>query len=127
MDNAFTIKLVKKGNKLVHQNTGELALYKEFLNSLEEGQVVESFFDAGTDDGSNAQLAKIHVLLKKLATTTGHTVAELKKHLKKENGLCWNTKDGEEYCKSFGECSKEELTLVIETLREWCDDNGISF
>jgi hypothetical protein len=118
-DNIFSIRLIKKGKKLIHQMSGELALYNEFVNALEEDQIVETFFEANQDDGTNAQLAKIHASIRKLAVEMGYTFEELKYSIKQKAGLCWKS-DGKkkEYCKSFADCSKDELTLVIEAINE---------
>ena len=51
-DNVFSIKLIKKNGKLTHQKGGELALYNEFVNGIQEGQVVEAFFEAQKDNGT---------------------------------------------------------------------------
>jgi hypothetical protein len=115
-DNVFTIRLVKKDGKLQHQLQGDLAMYNEFVKGLEEGQVVEAFFEAYKDDGTNPQLAKIHASIRKLAMETGNSVDGIKEHLKMSAGLCWVGKDKKYHSKSFGDCSKEELGLVIEVL-----------
>lgn len=126
-NNIFSIKLVKKDGKLVHKSNATLGMFMDFVDSLEEGQVVEGFFEAFADNGTNAQLAKIHVCLKQLATDTGNSVSDLKRAIKERCGLCWNTPDGE-YCKSFADCSKEELALVIEEIKQiGIDIAGIIF
>jgi hypothetical protein len=126
-DNIYTVKLIKRKGKLVHQSNGELVLYQEFIKSLAEEQVVEVFFEANKDDGTNIQLAKIHVCIRKLAVELGHTFGEMKMVIKQIAGLCWIDKDGKEYCKSFSKCSKEELTLVIEAINQAGDVVNISF
>jgi hypothetical protein len=115
-NNIFSVKLIKKDGKLVHETTTEASSFKEFVNALEEGQSVETFFEAYMDTGTNLQLAKIHVCLKQMASDTGNSVEEIKKEVKRRTGLCWKSKEGE-YCKSFGDCSTEELGLVIEDIK----------
>lgn len=126
-DNVFTIRLVKKDGKLQHQIQGDLSMYNEFVKGLEEGQVVEAFFEAYKDDGTNPQLAKIHASIKKLAMETGNSFSSIKEHLKMSSGLCWTGKDGKKYCKSFADCSKEELGLVIEVLNEMGEYVNLAF
>jgi len=117
-DNIFSIKLVKKNGKLVHQIAAELIVFNDFVNALEEGQIVETFFEANKDDGTNAQLAKIHASIRKLAVEMGYTFEEMKHTIKREAGLCWSGKDNKEYCKYFADCSQDELTLVIEAINQ---------
>lgn len=115
-DNVFSIKLVKKNGKLVHQTNAEFGLFMDFVDGMEEGQIVEAFFEAHKDDGTNPQLAMIHASIRKLAVEMGYTFEEMKRTIKREAGLCWSGKENTEYCKSFADCSKEELALVIEAL-----------
>lgn len=125
-DNMLTAKLVMRGGKLKYKD-GEKNKYDLFVQGLEEGQEVELFFDANKDDGSNAQLAKIHASIRKLANEMGYTFSEMKYEIKCKAGLCWENSVGEEECKSFGKCSKEELSSVIETLNEVGSLVNISF
>ena len=114
--NVFSINLIKKNGKLVHENDAYYKLYQEFAKNIEEGQKVEVFFDALKDDGNNAQLAKIHASIRTLAKELGYTFTEMKKTIKMESGLMWEGKDEKIYQKSFAHCSKEELGLVIECI-----------
>ena len=47
----------------------------------------------------------------------------MKLQIKRQAGLCFN-KGGSEYCKSFGDCSKLELSSVIQELIKTGDDVG---
>lgn len=118
-DNILSIKLIKKDGKLKIRDGVDSSFYKNFVDSLEEGQVAEAFFDSSTSNGSKAQLAKIHACIKKLASEIGYTFEEMKLEIKKRSGLAYgdlNSSDG--YVKSFADCSKEELSNVIETIKE---------
>jgi hypothetical protein len=121
-DNIFSIKLVKKDGFLVPADTGELAIYKEFVGSIEEGQIIESFYEVYKDDGTNLQLAKIHVCIRKLATEIGYPFEEMKKLVKEHAGLVYGGR-----VKSLADCSKEELGLVIEAINEIGKIVNISF
>jgi hypothetical protein len=116
-NNNFTIKLIKKNGKLVHQTNAAFGLFMDFVDTMEEGQTVEAFFDAYKDDGTNVQLAKIHATLKQLAADTGNSVNDLKLEIKRRTGNVYTLDNGELYIKSFADCSKEELGLVIEELK----------
>jgi len=127
-DNILSVKLVKNKGKLIHQNKGELALYNEFVKSMEEGQLVEVFFESFKDNGTNLQLAKIHACIRKLAQEIGYTFEEMKLEIKKRSGLAiGDLRTSEGYVKSFAVCSIEELGLVIETIIEVGDTVNINF
>lgn len=127
-DNILSVKLVKENGKLKIRDGVDSSFYKNFVDSLEEGQVAEAFFDSSTNNGSKAQLAKIHACIKKLASEIGYTFEEMKLEIKKRSGLAYgdlNSPDG--YVKSFADCSKEELSSVIETIKEAGDLVNIVF
>ena len=83
------------------------------------------FVSIANDDGSTAQIAKIHAMIRELANTIGYTFSEMKLQTKRQAGLCFN-KGGSEYCKSFAECSKSELNLVIQELIEIGDFSNVN-
>lgn len=120
-DNMFTSILRKDGGKLVYITNADEAIYKLFLDSLEPGQTVEIFLDANKDDGTLAQLAKIHKCIREIAKETGDNYEDMKLLIKKKSGLCVKKDvDGETVmiCKSFANASKTDLALVIETIIE---------
>lgn len=118
-DNITTIKLKKVNGKLVHVTAFDKTQYKEFVDALSEGQIIEIFLEANAGDGTKAQLAKIHACIRKLASEIGYTFEDMKLTVKQKSGLVrgdlWSS---EGYAKSFADCSKEELSLVIETLND---------
>jgi hypothetical protein len=117
-DNILSIKLVKSDDKLVYLNKGMQAIHKEYIKSLEDGQIVEVYFEGQNDNGTNLQLAKIHACIRKLAIENGNTFEEMKMIIKEKAGL-----NG----KSLGNCSIEELNLVIQEIFEIGDFIGINF
>lgn len=95
--------------------------FEAFMSTVEKGSIVEVFYEVTHDDGTLPQLAKLHVLIKQLATHTGYTVEDMKLLVKDKAGLCLVREvSGKEYflAKSFGECSKEELSLAIQACIE---------
>ena len=110
----FTVKLVKRDGKLVYPDDKSKLNYQIFLDKLADGQQVEVFMGLTSDDGSVAQLAKVHACIRELAKESGYTFNEMKKVVKQHAGLCYDAGDVE-YCKSFADCSKMELVLAIET------------
>jgi hypothetical protein len=128
--NIFHGKFIKGENgKLIPVAMSKLK-YENFLNALVLDQTVNIFMEANKDDGTLDQLAKIHACLAELARSTGHTVSELKFEIKKAAGLCFLTNHNNEkvlYCKSLADCSKEELSTVIESIIDAGDLVGLNF
>lgn len=95
--------------------------YELFVSRLQEGAIVEFFYEEQHDDGTLPQLAKLHVMLKELATHIGETVENMKLLVKDKAGLCIAREvSSKEYflAKSFGDCSREELSLAIQAAIE---------
>lgn len=121
----FSVKLVKQGGKLIYPDVKSKLNYQLFLNKLSEGQEVEMFIDLSNTDHSLAQLAKIHACIRELAKESGYTFDEMKVLIKKHSGLCYDV-GSEEYCKSFKDCSKDELAMAIESAIEIGRDLNIN-
>ena len=121
----FSFKLTKKNGNLVHINESTKISYQLFLDKLQEGQEVEVFMGLTSDNGSLAQLAKVHACIRELAKESGYTFDEMKFIIKQHSGLCYDG-GGAEYCKSFKDCSKEELAMAIESAIELRRDLNIN-
>jgi|TARA_R100000479_G_C6343242_1_gene186160 hypothetical protein len=115
--------LTKKDGKLVYNIKAQENIYNTFVKDLPEGTKVEIFVSVSDGNGTNAQIAKIHVSIRQLANEVGYSFSEMKLLVKRKAGLCFN-KNGTEYCKSFGDCSKEELNSVIQEIIELGDELG---
>jgi hypothetical protein len=113
-----TVKFVKKNGKLVLLNKAEKIKYDLFLENIKEGQVVEAFMSLQEKEKTLAQLAKVHACIRLLAKESGYTFAEMKRLVKIEAGLTYPDENGEVVCKSFGDCSIEEVMLAIEACIE---------
>lgn len=98
--------------------------YQKFLNDLPEGSKLEIFIGVSGDKGSNPQLARLHAMIREIAQEIGYTFEEAKLVVKRKAGLCF-TKNKEEYCKSFGQCDKDELNLAIQACIEIGDFSGM--
>jgi hypothetical protein len=109
----FTVKLIKQGGKLVYPDDKSKLNYQMFLDKLSEGQKVEMFIGLADTDHSVAQLAKVHACIRELAKESGYTFDEMKTLVKQQSGLCYDGGDAI-LCKSFADCSKDELLLAIE-------------
>ena len=104
--------------------------YNLFKKDLTLDQKVEVFMEANIDNATVPQIAKIHVCIRELSMYTGNSFEDTKLEIKKLAGLCVEkTIDGSRFliCKSFGDCSKEELALAIEAIIQVGDGCGINF
>ena len=121
MNQHFTAKYIKRNGRLEFSTLAAAKQFELFSSYLPEGQIVEVFLEEQHDDGTLPQLAKLHVIIKQLAMHTGETVENMKLLIKDRAGLCIAREvSGKEYflAKSFGECSKEELSLAIQACIE---------
>lgn len=125
----LSVILKKSGNNLIYKNSTEEKSYKLFKESLKEGHLVHVFFDADADDGTLTQIAKIKVCIRTLSKEAGMSFEDMQLEIKKDSGLCFKTTYNNEeclFCKSFGDCSKEDLSLAIQTIIEKGDFLGMN-
>jgi len=115
----------KVGDELTHTIKAKGTLYDSWVKELPEGTKIEIFASISSENGTAAQIAKIHAMIRELANDIGYSFGEMKLQVKRKAGLCIN-KGGSEYCKSFAKCSKQELNLVIQELIEMGDFTGIN-
>ncbi len=112
----------KKERGLLKPTTiSSMKQYEEFVSNIPDGSLVEFFYELQHDDGTLPQLAKLHAMIKQLATHIGETAENMKLLVKDRAGLCIAREvSGKEYflAKSFAECSKEELSLAIQAAQE---------
>ena len=84
MKKIFNTTLVKRDGKLEHTIQAKEALLDELIKDLPEGTKIEVFANTVGMKGSNAQLAKIHAMLRQLANDIGEDAASLKQQIKEE-------------------------------------------
>lgn len=121
MNHHFTGKFIKRNGALHPYSLSILKQQELFVSNIPDGSIVETFYEIQHDDGTLPQLAKLHVMIKQLSTHIGETVENMKLLVKDRAGLCIAREvSGKEYflAKSFGECSKEELSLAIQAAIE---------
>lgn len=117
MQGYFTGKYIKKNGRLQFSSLSDKKQFELFLDKAPEEHIIECFFEVTHDDGTLPQLAKLYVMLKQLAMHIGESVENLKLLVKDKAGLCISREiAGKEYflAKSFGDCSKDELSLAIQ-------------
>ena len=123
----LTGKYKKERGLLKPITLASMKQYELFVSNLKDGDIVEFFYEVQHDDGTLPQLAKIHAMIKQLSTHIGETVENMKLLVKDRAGLCIAREvSGKEYflAKSFGECSKEELSLAIQAAIEIGENVG---
>jgi hypothetical protein len=121
MTHHFTGKYIKKNGTLKPISSAVSKQMELYASKIPEGSIVECFYEVQHDDGTLPQLAKLHVIIRQLASHIGETVENMKILVKDRAGLCIAREvAGKEYflAKSFGECSKEELSLAIQAAIE---------
>lgn len=114
-------KYKKERGILKPTTIAEIKQYEKFVSDIPDGAIVEFFYELQHDDGTLPQLAKLHVMIKQLATHIGETAENMKLLVKDRAGLCiMREVSGKEYflAKSFADCSKEELSLAIQAAIE---------
>lgn len=114
----FTGKLIKKDGKLTYAHPKDKLAYELFVEKLSEGQEVEMYIDLANANHSRAQINKVHACIRELAKESGYTFEEMKKIVKERSGLCYTDSEGEESCRSFADCTKDQLMLAIEACIE---------
>jgi hypothetical protein len=120
-------KYIKKNGRLDFSSLAHSKQFELFASKIPENTIVECFYEVQHDDGTLPQLAKLHAMLKPLASYVGETVENMKLLVKDRAGLCIAREvSGKEYflAKSFGDCSKEELSLAIQAAIEIGDQVG---
>lgn len=128
-DGIFSSSLKKVGNKLIHIKKGDDEKYKDFIRDLNEGDKVNLYMEIHNADNTLLQLAKVHKIIRVLATHTGNTYMGMKLAVKDRAGLCvHDTAMGKTYTDwmSFADCSKDELSLAIQATVELGDIVGLN-
>lgn len=121
MTHHYTGKYIKREGSLRPISSAVSKQLEIYVSKIPDGSIVECFYEIQHDDGTLPQLAKLHVIIRQLASHIGETVENMKLLVKDRAGLCLVREvAGKEYflAKSFGECSKEELSLAIQAAME---------
>ena len=103
-------KVVNKSLEIDPLGSAKLGL---FIKGLQEGETVIITYEVQTADHSYAQLSKLHKCIRELANYVGESFDDMTLQVKVKAGLCTDTN-----CKSFSECSKEELSMAIQAVIE---------
>lgn len=113
----FNGKFIKRNGRLEFPSLAISKQHEQFVSDIPDGTIVEFFFEVQHDDGTLPQLAKLHAMIRELSLHVGEPFSDMKLLVKDKAGLCLSREvSGKEYflAKSFGECSREELSLAIQ-------------
>jgi hypothetical protein len=116
-----TVNFIKKDGVLVPATESDAAKFKLYSMSVKEQDLVEVYMSLSSPkDKTLGQLAKVHALVRELASFTGHTFDEIKDEVKRKAGLytVTGTRSTDVQFKSFAECSKDEISQAIEACIE---------
>lgn len=112
------LKIDSEG-KLVPASALDAGKLEYFYKSLEENAQIDAYLSYSIEDSKTfAQLAKVHALIRTLATETGNSFNDVKLEVKKRAGLWYMTEDDKYEEKSFSDCSKSELSSAIQVCIE---------
>lgn len=125
--NIHSTRLIKHEKKLDYIKSSQKLLFEEFVKKLEPNQVVDVFFEAYDETGSNNQIRKIHACIREMAIEMGDTFVGMKQTIKEMSGLKFPLRGEKDYEKSFAVCSSRELSLVIQTIITAGDELNINF
>jgi hypothetical protein len=123
------INYIFKDGRILPASEKDFAQLALFTKTLKENQTLEVYMSPmHGSDATLGQLAKIHAMIKELSMFTGEGFADLKNVVKHKAGLynVVDSRSGEVEFKSFGKCSKTELSKAIEACLEIGDAVGYS-
>ena len=115
----ISVKFGKHNGELKPLTTTDAAKYFEFRKELAEGEIIELYITKieNENDATLGQIAKVHAMIRDLARETGDAFDDMKLVIKQKAGLLDPTSS--EF-KSFGKCSKKEISDAIQS----CIDVG---
>ncbi len=126
MKGTVLIKFKVKNGKLVPLDKLMGFRLKQFLESIEANDVISAIFESDEPNKTNAQLAKVHVMIKEISDYTGERIEKTKLDIKEQCGMTYYKNEKKMY-KSFADCSKEDLSKVIEQIYIIGDFLNINF
>lgn len=116
----ISLKLVKKGDKLVPFDLKEKEKLDYVKSSTKEGKLVNIICDFGDEPGERVQVQKIYAMLGVIQKETMNTMDSLKNEVKEQSGF-FTVNNGIKEYKSFSNPenhNKIDLDRVIDTIYE---------
>lgn len=120
----MVIKMRKEDGGLKPTSSVYETIYKEFVKSIPNGQLIEVTLTPITGEGTGLQLSKLHASIRQIAKETGQDFDSVKLYIKEKAGFIESSSEGTTI-KSFADMSKEELSSCIQATIELGDQLGI--
>ena len=120
--NIHTGLLIKKDGKLVFKNKSQQVMFTQFVASLVESQECEIFYNALSELGSPASLARTNIMARELGNEIGISPDEVKDQAKRHCGFVVGNE-----VKSCGDMSNAELATVRQELVRMGEFVGFTF
>ena len=120
----MVIKMRKEDGGLKPTSSVYETIYKEFVKSMPNGQLIEVTLTPITGEGTGLQLSKLHASIRQIAKETGQDFDSVKLYIKEKAGFIESSSEGTTI-KSFADMSKEELSSCIQATIELGDQLGI--
>ena len=120
----MVIKMRKEDSGLKPTSSVYETIYKEFVKSMPDGQLIEVTLTPITGEGTGLQLSKLHASIRQIAKETGQDFESVKLYVKEKAGFIESSSDGTTI-KSFADMSKDELSYCIQATIELGEQLGI--
>ncbi len=120
MEECF-VKFQKNDCRLYPCSKEDKRTYQEFIDKISNNKTVDVYITCYDEEiGTLPQLAKIHAMIREIAEFTKQGFNETKDHIKEVCGIfnIVSSKPYKKKLKSFGDCSIQELDMVINKLIE---------
>lgn len=115
------VKFQKKDCRLYPCSKEDERIYREFIDKIPNNKIADIYITCYDEEiGTLPQLAKIHAMIREIAEFTKQGFNETKNHIKEVCGIfnIVSSKPYKKKLKSFGDCSIQELDMVINKLIE---------
>jgi hypothetical protein len=106
-----TILLKMENGTLVPKRDVDKYTLRNYVMNVEEGATIQVTYEEQSTDGTYAQISKLQACTRELSKFLGYTHEEVKDIVKHKANLYGPEGD----LKSFADCSKEELSLAIQS------------
>jgi hypothetical protein len=116
--------LKKKTSGLAYHTKKEKMAYDLFISKIKDGEEVEIFMAIKGKKANLAQISKVHASIRTIALELGYSFEDMKLIIKMQSGLFFEAED-EAICKSFADCTSEEISLAIQACNEVAEKHGI--
>ena len=110
----FIGKMVLRNNVFQPATKRDLEMYNLFKSQLKEGEYIDLYMEVNDPNGTLAQIAKLHAMIRELSSFTGESFDDMKLFVKQKAGLVIQ-ETSSIHIKSFRDCTKQELSTAIQS------------